>query len=156
MADGNYITQAQVIGLFGSERQLASLTNDTATGIVDTTDIDDMIEFAEGEIDVRLAVRYETPVNTTENSINNFLRRIAGELCFYKAMSRKPPVDPTTQLKYDQAIATLTLFVSGELMLPGATTPTSTTSREPLLQHTSNPDNDNTSRLFTRTKTARL
>jgi len=133
MADGSYITQAQVIALFGSERELASLTNDTATGVVNTEALDDAIQWGEGVINSYVAVRHLTPVDvSTDTSLAAYLRRIAGCLAEYKLRIRKPPVDPSTQERYDQTIATLASLAAGEIALPGAETPAAPTSQNPL------------------------
>lgn len=156
MADGDYVTQAQVIARFGSERDLAYLTGDEASGTVETTDIDSAIEYGEGQINVALAERYATPVNSSETSVNEFLRRLAEDLAVYHLWARKPPVDETTQAMYDQATAMLDLFAEGKRSLPGASTPAGPTSSDPMFTASSQTDNAASKRVFTRTKTARM
>lgn len=133
MADGTYITQAQVIALFGSEADLAYLTDDENTGTVETTDIDDAIEFAEGTINAYVAVRFLTPVDvSSDTALAAFLRRLAGCLAEYKLRTRKPPVSDTSQARYDQSIEMLEKIAAGEIALPGAETPAAPTSHNPL------------------------
>lgn len=158
MADGDYITEAQVKALFDSETELSYLTGDSATGTVDEADLDDAIEYAEGEINVRVGVRYKTPVSSTETSVNEFLRRVAADLCFYRLMARKPPVSDTTTDRRTHAIETLDKIAEGDLVLPGAVTAASTVSRGDLLDYSdaSRTASSNSGRSFTRETMGRL
>jgi len=155
---GNYLSQATLKERFDSERELSYLTGDEDTGVVESNDLDDAIEWAEGEMDVRLAVRYATPVSSSEASVTAFLKRMAADLAEYHLIARKPPVTDTTQAKYDQTIATLDKIAEGELVLPGASTASSTGSRAPRLSWSSSNRTlaSNAARLFTRETTSRL
>lgn len=154
---GDYASRTDLLGRFDDEDQVAYLTGDEATGTADTAALDDALESAEGEVNVRLAARYSTPVSTTEASVVAFLKRLTLDLAEAYLRLRHRPVGDDTQKQIDRALETLDKVAEGSYRLPGVAVLASTASSRPARWTGSGRTlSDTSKRLFTRETTAGL
>ena len=155
MAD--YLVQADLTGRFGGDREVSYLTDTEATGVPDTTVLDEVIDSAEGAVNIRLAARYETPVSSADATTTAAVKKLALDIADVYLRLRKPPITDDKQRQLDQALETLKAIAEGEFVLPGAAVPESTAAREAAAWSSANRTiDDSSARIFTRPKTDRL
>ncbi len=116
---GSYATQAELLTRFDSDEDVAYLTGDEATGTPSTAVLDDVLEAAEGQMNMRLAARYATPVVSTDTSVIAALKRMALDLAEAYLRLRKRPVSEDTQRQIDRVLETLDNLADGSNSLPG-------------------------------------
>lgn len=155
MAD--YLTQADVTGRFGSDEDVSFLTDTESSGTPSATVIAEVIDAAEGKVNAYLAVRYATPVVSTDAATTAAVKRLALDLAEAYLRSRKKPVSTDTLDQIARVIEDLKELAAGTAVLPGAETPESTASRDPLASWSGSTRtlSDTSPRLFTRETAAR-
>jgi len=130
---GNYATIAELQTRFANAAEVAWLTDTADTGVPDDDVLTDCVESAEAEINTRLAKRYATPVDTTvDTELARLLKRKALDLAEYFLSSRSDQVSDVVGKKVDRVYEWLAAVTNGDVVLPGAVTPASTASRDPL------------------------
>lgn len=156
MAD--YLTQADLKGRFDNDVAVAFLTGTENTGVPDSDVLDEVIESAEGKVNSYLAVRFGTPVVSSDAATTAAVKRLALDLAEAYLRSRKKPVSTDTLDQIARVIEDLKELAAGTAVLPGAETPASTASRDPLARWTGSNRtlSDTSPRLFSRETTARL
>ena len=131
-----YITSQDMIDRVGDDAAV-QLTSDSG-GAVDTAVLDAVRLEAEGEVDSNLARRYLTPVDLTAfPAVAAALKGAVLDIAVYKLLTRRTgsSVSEPDRQKYTDAIAWLEKVAKGEVLLPGAKTPTATTADEPSFSH---------------------
>jgi phage gp36-like protein len=149
----NYTTTAKLKARFEDEEEVAALTDTLAeTGAPDETVLAEVIADAEGEIDSYLAVRYLVPVVVSGHTVlANRLNSLALDIAVVNLLERGHQVSEAQQRRRDRATTYLEKLSVGELLLPSATTLTTTTTNEPLIAYGTAGTGDDTNRLFSRT-----
>lgn len=143
---GNYATNQQLIDRGESSAAMAHLTNNPG-GDPDQDILTDAIQSAEGHINSKLAMRYDTPVDiTVDDETERVLKNATLTMAMYDLKGRNGLVPEATQKVYDRLIKWLDNVAAGKAVLPGAATPAATAAREPRLKHRHTTD----LRVFTR------
>ncbi len=153
MAD--YLTQADVTGRFGED--VSFLTDTESSGVPSATVIAEVIDSAEGKVNSYLAMRFGTPVVSSDAATTAAVKRLALDLAEAYLRSRKKPVSTDTLDQIARIIEDLKELAAGRAALPGAETPASTASRDPLASWSGSNRTlaDDSPRLFTRKTAAR-
>ena len=115
-----------------TELTVARLT--AATGSTpDDTVTDEQIDLSETEINGHLAVRYSVPVDVAVAHLDaaDQLKRLTLALVVYRLYSRKRVQVPSVTADRAAAIEELKAIAAGTMELGTASTPDSTTAREP-------------------------
>lgn len=125
-----YIVNDDIVDRVGSATA-AQLSADSG----DTPDSDVLTEVrnsAEGEVNGYLAVRYAVPVDLSAHAdLTATLKGFALDVAVYRLYGRRSPVPENVRRMRDDAIAWLTKVSKGEIVLPAAATPASTTANQP-------------------------
>jgi len=159
---GNYASNAELQTRFEDVEEVAFLTDteaDTPPSTPDQDVLTDVIEGAEGDINSRIGKRYATPVDeTVDTELAATLKRRTLDIAEVYLLQRGGVVTEAHQRQLDRAIEWADKVSTGEFVLPGGVTPTSTASRNPVSEWTgSNRTLASTSpRLWTRDTTANL
>ena len=149
---GDYLTQADLTGRFGSDAEVSFLTDTEDTGTPDTDVLDEVIASAESAVNIRLATRYATPVSSSDATTTAAVKRLALDMAeyFLRRRKREGLSADTQQMKADLD-AELKALADGDSVLPGAAVPTSTTSMvEPSWLSGDRELSDDSDRRFTR------
>lgn len=155
---GNYASTSELTARFPSSTDVAYLTGDEATGTAETTDLNDVIERAESEIDSAIAMRYRTPVTSATAETMTLLKRMTLDLAEVYLIRRGPGVSEFKLQQRQDVLDWLEKARKGDRVLPGASTWTSTGSRDPLASWTDakRTQPDDSGRLFSRASAAQL
>lgn len=148
----NYTTTAQLKARFEDDEAVAALTDTLeSSGAPDETVLTEVVNDAEGEIDSYLAVRYLVPVDVASHTVlANRMNSLALDIAVVNLLERGDQVSEAQQRRRDRATAYLEKLSAGELLLPSATTLTTTTTNEPLVAYGTAGDGDSSLRLFSR------
>lgn len=148
----NYTTTTKLKARFEDDDAVAALTDTLGiSGSPDEDVLTEVVHDAEGEIDSYLAVRYLVPVDVASHTVlANRLNSLALDIAVVNLLERGDQVSEAQQRRRDRATAYLEKLSTGELLLPSATTLTTTTTNEPLVAFGTAGDGDNTLRVFTR------
>ena len=96
---------------------LVELADDNGDGLADTAVVDAILEDASAQIDLFLAGRYSTPVESPPT----MLRSLASDVAIHLLFSRKRTVVSAEHAaRYADAVRTLSDIASGRLYLSGA------------------------------------
>jgi phage gp36-like protein len=158
---GNYASTAELTARFQSSAEVAYLTGDEATGTAETSDLNDVIERAESEIDSAIAMRYKTPVASASGATAEtmtLLKRMTLDLAEFYLLRRGPGVSEFKSQQKQDVLDWCEKAAKGERVLTGATTWTSTGSRDPLAywSDSTRTQPDDSGRLFTRDSASAL
>jgi phage gp36-like protein len=148
----NYTTTTKLKARFEDDEAVAALTDTLdQTGAPDETVLAEVINDAEGEIDSYLAPRYLIPVDVASHTVlANRMNSLALDIAVVNLLERGDQVSEAQQRRRDRATTYLEKLSKGELLLPSATTLTTTTTNEPLVAYGTAGDGDDTRRLFSR------
>lgn len=130
---GNYLSTAELLTRFPNDADAAFFTDDEGAGAPTTAHLNDLIESAEGMINSRLAMRWETPVDVSvDTELSNTLKRMTLDLAEALMVSnRSERMSEAKQAQLDRVIEWADKLSEGKLALPGAVTPVGPTSRDP-------------------------
>lgn len=135
-----YIVNQDLINRVGNDTA-AQLTADSGTA-PDSNILDEVRISSEREVDSYLSRRFSTPIDTSADAdLADFLKKLALDVAEYRIFGRRPPVSKNKKQVYDNTIAWLKGFVSGENNLPGKVTPPSTKTNNPVSSWDSNKPN---------------
>ena len=132
MAD--YLTQADLTARFGGDIEVSFLTGTEDTGAPDTDVLDEVIAAAEGVVNMSLAVRYLTPVSSSDAATTAAVKHIALDLAELYLRSRRSLLSDVKEAALQAIIGEngiLDKLARGLRVLPGAAVPESTASRRP-------------------------
>ena len=123
-----YITSTDLEKRFGTAAKLAQFTNETGT-TPDTAVVAEVINSAEGEVNSYLAKRYAVPVNVSAYAdAAATLKGVCLDLAVHNVHKRRPDVPETVAETRRAAVQWLDRVAKGEVSLPAATPPASTTA----------------------------
>jgi len=124
-----YATAANLQERYVSATEFAfALDAENDSALVQTR-AQEAIDTAEGQINGRLAVRYLTPVVSSDTAVQNMLRGMTLDIAEYRVCTRAPDRADALKEKNDAWVTYLDQIVEGKAEMPGATTLPSTTSR---------------------------
>lgn len=113
-----YATAEQMIDRLG-ERRAAELSAESGE-IPDTAVIDAALVDAGSEINLTLATRWVTPVDTAvDATLAAALTTLTMDLAEYRLHLRRPPVPEDVKANRDRAVSMLTALGKGDATLPG-------------------------------------
>lgn len=149
---GDYLTQADLKGRFGSDAEVSFLTDTEDTGTPDSDVLDEVIASAEAAVNIRLAARYQTPVSSPDAATTAAVKWLALDVAEIYLRSRKTEgLSEDTNRKMERIETQLKAMADGEFVLPGAAVPESTTSTvEPSWLAGNRTLDDDSDRIFTR------
>lgn len=103
------------------EDTIIQLTDDAASGSVETPRVDEAIAQADDEINIYIGVKYTVPLSSPVPPI---IRGISCDIAIYKLYKRRVEEIPETRLiTYRDAIKVLKEIRDGKMPLPISTTP---------------------------------
>lgn len=130
---GNYASNAELKARFEDSTEVAELTDSSPTP--DETVLTAIIAAAEGDLNSRLAKRYKTPVDVSvDTELAATLKYKTLDLAEIYLLRRGDHVSETKDKQDDKVLEWAEMIAKGEWVLPGAVTPISTTSRDPVSQ----------------------
>lgn len=125
-----YIVNQDLIDRVGTATAAQLTTDSGATP--STTVIDEVRQSAEGEANGYLAKRHAVPVDlTTHPDLAATLKGFVLDIGVFRLMSRRPPVADAYRDARNDAVAWLEKVAKGDVVLPAAATPASTTADDP-------------------------
>ena len=110
-----YCTLTDILGSI-DEADVIAYTDDDASGLVDTDNVQKAIAGADAFIDAYIAGRYSVPVNP----VPDMLRDLAVDIAVYKICSRRSQTPEERRQKYEDAERFLSKVAAGKAILPGA------------------------------------
>ena len=127
----SYIVNQDIIDRVGNAKA-AQLTTDSGS-TPDSAVLDEVRKSSEGEADSYLARRYATPVDLTAHpELAATLKGFVLDIAVYRLHGRRAPVSEAHEKARDQAIEWLKQLAEGKIVLPAASTPSSTNADDPL------------------------
>lgn len=132
---GNYATNTELQTRFEDVEEVAFYTDTVLATPPSTPDeavLTDCVAGAEGAINSRLAMMYDTPVDVSlDSELAALLERMTLDLaeCFLR--TRKGVLSEAQQLQHDGVKEWAAMIAKGEWALPGGVTPAPTQSRGP-------------------------
>lgn len=100
---------------------LLQLADDDGNGVADTGIVDEARLAAEGEVNSRLATRYQTPIDLVAHpDLADLLASFALDLAEYRLRLRRPPVSEDARRRYDHAVDWLDKVADGRIQLPSS------------------------------------
>ncbi len=126
----SYLTNQDIIDRVGTQTA-AELTTDSGS-TPDQDVLDEVRQSAEGEVNGYLAKQYAVPVDLTAHAdLAATLEGFVLDVAVYRLMSRRQPVSQGYRDARQDAIKWAERVAKGEIVLPAAVTPASTTSADP-------------------------
>ena len=117
----SYITNSDIEERVGSAT-LLQLTDDDGNGVADAGIVDEARLAAEGEVNSRLAVRYQTPIDLVAHpDLIDLLASFTLDLAEYRLRLRRPPVSEDARRRRDHAVDWLSRVADGRVQLPSST-----------------------------------
>lgn len=116
-----YISNSDIEERVGSAT-LLQLADDDGNGVADAGIVDEARLAAEGEVNSRLAVRYQTPIDLSAHpDLTDLLASFALDLAEYRLRLRRPPVSEDARRRRDHAVDWLNRVADGRVQLPSST-----------------------------------
>lgn len=109
-----YATQDDIVDLY-SERALY-VADRNGDGVPDTDAVTKALNFAAGEMDTYLAVRYDVPIDPT----NDILMQLNVDVALYRLASHADVLTDELRRRYEDAIDLLKRLSNGTAALPPA------------------------------------
>lgn len=152
----NYATTAELTARFEDDATVAHLT-DTPGGSIDTAVLTEVLEGAESEINSYLAKRYLVPVVvSSDTGLAQVLKGKTLDLAQYYLLARGDLVSEAKTALRDNVVQWCKDIAKGVIVLPAASTPTSTASRSPVVDYGYGDADADSSRVFNRSKVESL
>lgn len=120
-----YCTLADILDVM-DEADVIGYTDDEDTGSVNTDATDKAISGAAALIDVRVASRYDVPFDP----VPDMVKALAVDIAAYKISSRRGSAPEEFRTKFDDAVRLLKDIGSGNAVLPGAASATTSASND--------------------------
>jgi len=152
----NYATTAELIARFEDDATVAHLT-DTPGGAIDTDVLTEVLEGAESFINSFVAKRYLVPVVVSgDTGLAQVFNKHTLDLAQYDLLARGDLVSEAKVALRDNAVQWCKDIAKGVITLPSANTPTSTASRDPVVDYGYGDADSDSERVFNRSKVDRL
>jgi len=152
----NYATTAQLTARFEDDATVAHLT-DTAGGAIDTAVLTEVLEGAESFINSFVAKRYLVPVVVSaDTGLAQVFNRNTLDLAQYDLLARGDLVSEAKTKLRDNVLQWCKDIASGVIVLPAASTPTSTASRSPVVDYGYGDADSDSERVFNRSRVESL
>jgi len=111
-----YIAQADLTPRRITAKELVELTDDAATGEVDTTVVTQILDEASGKIDAYVGGKYTLPLSVTEQ-----VKGLAVDIAAFLLFSRRRRMQPEIEMAYGEAMKFLKDVSAGRATLDQAT-----------------------------------
>lgn len=131
----NYATTAQLTARFEDEATVAHLT-DNPGGSIDTAVLTEVLEGAEAFMDSFIGRKYLVPYPVSADAgIAQVFNKHTLDLAQYDLLARGDLISEAKTALRDNAVQWCNDIAKGVIVLPGASTPASTVSREPVVAY---------------------
>ena len=152
----DYATTAQLTARFEDDATVAHLT-DNPGGSIDTDVLTEVLEGAESFINSFVAKRYLVPVVVSgDTGLAQMFKKNTLDLAQYDLLARGDLVSEAKKSLRDNVVQWCKDIAKGVIVLPSASTPTSTASRDPVVDYGYGDADSDSDRVFNRDKVKAL